>query len=78
MSEWKEGAARRRDERATKTDGTHRHVSRKNTRRWCKGKVGVQHVTEPVDWVAFHGTVYGYDKCVRCGKKVRHWTRENK
>jgi hypothetical protein len=36
-----------RDElRATSSDEPRPHRARKNTRRWCRGKVGVEHVLE--------------------------------
>ncbi len=47
MSERKQGAAKRRDARATKTDAPARPVAaKKNTKRWCKGKVGREHKLE--------------------------------
>lgn len=77
MSEWKQGAAARRDARATKTDEESRRRGRrrKSTRRWCKGKVGVEHVTKPVEEFRMFGKVWGRDECIRCHKHVKHWSR---
>lgn len=45
---------------------------RKKTRKWCKGKIGVNHVWErqkPYDW-----TDLKVDVCINCGKHGRyHW-----
>lgn len=45
VSEWKAGAAKRRDIRATKTPDAIVNVKgkTKKTKRWCKGKTGVEH-----------------------------------
>lgn len=78
MSEWKAGAAQRRDERATKTDlPTRRSRGKKDTRRWCRGKVGVEHVTLPVIWFSMLGSTYGWDECTNCRKKFR-WVETDK
>lgn len=43
----------------------------KNTRKWCKGKVGVEHNYQLVErhegWLSFCQS-----KCVSCGKKKWH------
>lgn len=47
MSDWKMGAAARRDERHTKTEAqVPAPRNSKNKRRWCKGKFGIEHKTE--------------------------------
>lgn len=44
MSDWKQGAAKRRDERHTHGDPqAGKHRSKKDRRRWCGGKPGVEH-----------------------------------
>lgn len=46
MSDWKEDSVRRRDTRQTKESDEHRKdssVKNKNTKKWCKGKVGREH-----------------------------------
>lgn len=71
LSEWKQGAAKRRDARATKDEPRKRRVHRrKDTVRWCRGKVGVEHVTETVAKFKLLPT-YVVDRCVNCGKEMR-------
>ncbi len=43
MSDWKEGAIKRRDARHTKSSDGHKTTvpNKRNTKKWCKGKVGV-------------------------------------
>lgn len=44
MSDWRESANRRRDQRQTKLPIIRApSCSKKNTKRWCRGKVGVEH-----------------------------------
>lgn len=46
MEDWKARANKRRDERHTKTPETNRPTpAKKNTKKWCKGKVGREHQT---------------------------------
>lgn len=48
MSDWKESSNKRREVRHTKDSDEHRKessIKRKNTKRWCKGKVGKEHTT---------------------------------
>ena len=70
MSEWQENALERRDFRATKNGPeVAPHRSKKDTRRWCRGKVGREHVWETRHdhsmWLAFC-----IDRCAVCGKEV--------
>ena len=47
MKSWKEGAVARRDARHTSVPDAPRTRSipnRRDTKRWCKGKIGVEHV----------------------------------
>lgn len=56
-----------------------KHQAKKNTKRWCRGKVGVEHRFE---WI--HDTRYDYqlksdprtwwwtEKCIACGKHDRY------
>jgi ribosomal protein S25 len=47
MSEWKKAASDRRDERHIKDEKeVPKHSSKKNTKKWCRGKVGVEHKLE--------------------------------
>lgn len=46
MSDWKEESIKRRDIRSTKGSDEHRKdssINNKNTKKWCKGKVGREH-----------------------------------
>ena len=53
------------------------HRSKKNTKRWCKGKVGREHV--PGEWGTRRGMHYWWEKpCQNCGKILDyhiHWTK---
>lgn len=80
MSEWKQDAARRRDARATKTDGEPKPRSKKNTRKWCKGVTGREHVLviqkDPRwNWACENGRTWWpcahQEVCETCGKVLR-------
>lgn len=49
-----------------------KHRSKKNTKRWCKGKVGKEH--QPV-WVGRQDRLSIWLKytCQECGKILDHW-----
>jgi hypothetical protein len=82
MSDWKQGAAHRRDERATKleetTPGPARH---KDKKRWCKGRVGREHkgvchnYNELKRWGLGNKYVSGWKilVCTVCGKELETW-----
>ncbi len=85
MDEWRERANRRRDERHTLSPNVRPPGgSKKNTRRWCRGKVGVEH--KPVvkgygeakhlagDWANFEWEIV---VCERCGKHLKFQRRAN-
>lgn len=53
--------------------------SKKDTRRWCRGKVGRDHNFERKTWYEVHHTArrapgymdkWAYDVCSECGKRV--------
>ena len=61
--------------------------ARKNTRRWCRGKVGVEHTPEiqsdhrglgpcrvPPGWARWRSTWWCHhvERCSECGKTLRH------
>lgn len=84
MSEWKQGAAARRDFRATK-DGPEEmpRARRKKPKKWCRGHVGREHVlglipgSHPCSierkwWPCTHKV-----SCLVCGKTVR-WNAASK
>jgi hypothetical protein len=82
MSDWKSGAAKRRDTRATKTPDAIVNVKgkTKKTKRWCKGKVGVEHKPECMLYksVMTHDEVNIFKDwrqlvCSLCGKRLDWW-----
>lgn len=88
MSEWKQAAARRRDERNAKPDdaSTLSASKRKDTKRWCRGKVGVEHrpecrrynETKRQDLPGLNS--WRVLVCSECGKELATWygTKKNK
>ena len=55
-----------------------RYKSRKDTKRWCKGKVGVEHdYPEPTreKWLSFE---IFRSQCTRCGRKTSVFADEKK
>ena len=83
MSDWKEGAARRRDARNTK-DPVNRAPggSNRDTKRWCRGKVGVEHTAECRVYVETKGLAglmgsalkrWRVLVCTTCGKELATW-----
>lgn len=87
MSDWKKGAAARRDARNIKdpNDTPKPGASKKDTKKWCRGKVGVEHKPECRDYQdvknSFRGHALG-DKmfqgwklliCTTCGKELDHY-----
>lgn len=78
MSDWKERARKRREERQTKVPEPIRPPggSKRNTKRWCRGVVGREHKLEcrpytPGDTGIFKG--WRILACVVCGKQVDHY-----
>lgn len=83
MSDWKQGAARRRDTRQAK-DPEPRPLggSKRDTKRWCRGKVGVEHTSECRVYVETKGHVGRMGSalkrwrvlvCTTCGKELATW-----
>jgi len=81
MSERKADAAKRRDERATKgpedepSSGTRKH---KDKKRWCKGKVGVEHTPVCVPYRRARLSLDEHNSwcelvCSTCGKTLATW-----
>lgn len=74
MSDWKKDSVDRRDERATKvSDAPTPSGKKKDTRSWCKGKVGREHQSKCVSFKEIKG--WGQDKyrlliCTECGKDL--------
>jgi hypothetical protein len=75
MSEWRDRANRRRDERHTKVDdGARRVRSTKDTRRWCGGREGREHVLTVEPWPPRVRKPLGKCQvCTACGKRFRWW-----
>jgi len=42
---------------------------RKDTHRWCKGKIGVDHQWERVQWRRISSMKFRILKCAVCGKE---------
>lgn len=80
MSDWRESANKRRDERQTKVE-PRAHARRKpNRKKWCKGKVGIPHKAvwqKRRPWVLPSGTdVHKNDReyvCAVCKKVLDYW-----
>ncbi len=77
---WKKTAADRRDTRATKTEATSPGKGRKkDTKRWCKGVSGREHVTatkeERFDLLNGKCLYLGMKLyCTVCGKDIAWWS----
>lgn len=77
MSDWKAGASKRRDERQAKpVEERAASVRRRDRRRWCRGKMGVEHkpACMPAKTMAFAGSTLfaGWRElvCTVCGKRL--------
>lgn len=82
MSDWKERSIKRRDERQTKVPNIRPPSgSSKNTKKWCRGKVGVPHKPKCVSYHEWEnrGEPQGWSKdwkvlvCEACGKELDTW-----
>lgn len=75
---WAYGHIKRRDFRHSH-DGPEvpRHKgTKKNTKKWCKGKEGVEHV--PMGKTKWYGDRFGYsyNECEKCGKRLSYeWNK---
>ncbi len=88
MSDWKEGAIKRRDARHTKSSDGHKTTvpNKRNTKKWCKGKVGVEHKPECMEYAEVKKTTHDFYKswrilvCTVCGKEldIYYATKKNK
>lgn len=57
-----------------KNDEVAAHKSKKNTKQWCKGKVGVEH--QPKCFVYGFGGDGRALACTVCGKQLAVWYRD--
>lgn len=88
MSDWRQSAVDRRDERHTfapDVDPSRYRRTKTNRNRWCRGKVGVEHVREWVedekhfntpDMAAYRrerGVTWLLMRCTKCGKHLDRW-----
>lgn len=71
MSEWKQRANRRRDERHTAMNVRPQGGSRKNTKRWCRGVVGREHV--PVCIADNRFKDWRILACKQCKRHLDRW-----
>jgi hypothetical protein len=73
MSDWKERSNKRRDERNIKiSDESVKHSSKKDKKKWCKGKVGTEHTPICMPYSKYTGFKAFTDcrelVCTNCGK----------
>lgn len=75
MDDWKDGANKRRDERNSKEPETHQKAkpAKKDTKKWCAGKVGREHTLEVKNYSEGKGwgPIFGnwwVQYCSTCGK----------
>lgn len=78
MSEWKQGAAKRRDARNTALPAIRPPSgSKKNTKKWCRGKAGVEHKPVCRDWSEVKNVTYMRGCklliCAECSKQLAWW-----
>ena len=71
MSDWKLRGIKRRDERATKAEVRAPTSNKKNTKKWCRGVVGREHVLACRD----HHSLPNWKElaCTKCGKVLDYW-----
>lgn len=83
MSDWKKSGAARRDARSQKPPDEPRPIAaKKDTKRWCKGRIGVahdlQHYLKPT-----YGSRLHVLACKTCGREIDTyyeavWSRKTK
>lgn len=66
---WRASGIKKRDARHTHDEPAVKPKSKKNTNKWCKGKVGVLHDIVWQDVKSFLGYSWRSGSCLRCGKK---------
>lgn len=65
---WHAGGVIARDARHEKSpDNTAKHLSKKNTKRWCKGKVGREHQGE---WVRYYELKHDGGRMGKCNWRI--------
>lgn len=79
MSDWRERANKRRDERQAKLPAIRvPGGSKKDTKKWCRGKVGVPHKPVCVAYDSHKRTNLRVPEwkillCSECKKELDHW-----
>jgi hypothetical protein len=79
MSDWRESANKRRNARQARLPIRPPSVSRRDTKKWCRGKVGVEHKSYCVSYNDLKNTRATYADewkvliCTACGKQLAHW-----
>jgi hypothetical protein len=78
MSEWRENANKRRDERRTVVPSIRpQGGSKRNTKRWCRGVVGREHTPVCTDYNELKRATYAKDwkvlVCTTCGKELDNY-----
>jgi hypothetical protein len=78
MSDYREQANKRRDARQAKGPVIRPPGgSKKDTKKWCRGRVGVEHTPVCVDYDAHKRTTFtsGWKilVCSACNKQLDHW-----
>lgn len=78
MSDYRQRSIKRRDERNTKVPVIRAPSgSKRNTKRWCRGKVGREHKPRCVDYSDLKNVTWGSKwkvlLCDECGKQLDHW-----
>jgi hypothetical protein len=82
VSDWsRKGSANRRDVRNAKDVVRQQSGSSRDTKRWCRGKAGVEHKPKCVDYRATKLSRAGYPEsflkgwklliCTECGKELK-------
>ena len=67
---WKSSGIIKRDFRNDHSDSfSRKKSSKKDTKRWCKGKVGVEHEYKLVESGKISRLYWKTHKCINCGKK---------
>lgn len=76
MSDWKEEAARHKQDRQAPIDDTHVQApAKKDTKSWCKGKVGREHSPKVFAVERYHYVNRLELCCEKCGKVLETFWR---
>jgi hypothetical protein len=75
MTDWnrKQEAAKRRDVRNIKSEQIRFKAAKKNTKCWCKGKIGIKHEFKCMPWSSSHIKDAKILACIKCGKQIDYY-----